>query len=195
MLQGGHYPVYAPLSPYGFYSHVEPVYGLYTNRPLTDDQWYPDDYLAHSTDADTFTYYRTFDSLPADVDRYNTSLCPEKYLGYPCIYVKWGFGWAITGVSDTAEGLPLSLDVGSASEPNVPLGQKPANFQGSITVTGLKQGTQYDIYRWDSVLTAYDYSKATFATTFNATKETYTFEDPTTILSSSATYYRCLVHK
>jgi len=195
MLQGGHYPVYAPLKPYGFYSHVEPVYGLYTNHPLTDEQWYPDDYIAHSTDADTFTYYRTFDSLPADVDKKNNSLCGAQYLGYPCIYVRWGFGWAITGVSDPAEGFPLSLHVDSVSEPNVPLGQQPANFYGTVVVTGVEPGTLYDIFRWDSVATAYDYGKATFATTFNATNHTFIFEDPVTILSSSATYYRCLVHK
>jgi len=195
MLSGGHYPVYEPLYPYGFYSHVEPVYGLYTNHPLNDEQWYPDDYVAHSTDADSFTYYRTFDSLPANVDARNNSLCGEKYLGYPCIYVRWGFGWAITGVSDTMPGLPLSLHVDSISEPNYPLGAKPANFHGTIVVTGLEKGKQYDIFRWDSAETAYDYAKANISTTFSATDVTYTFNDPRTILSSTATYYRCLAHK
>ena len=111
MLSGGHYPVYAPLSPYGFYSHIEPVYGIYTDYPLNDTKWYDDDYLAHSTDADTQTYYRRFDSLVADVDSKNVSQCEGNYRGYPCIYVKWGFGWAITGLNDAREGLPLSLSV------------------------------------------------------------------------------------
>lgn len=195
MLEGGQYPVYPPLAPYGFYSHVEPVYGLYTNHDLSDTQWYPDDYLAHSTDADLFTYYRTFDSLPSDVDKTNSSLCGSKYLGYPCIYVRWGFGWAITGVSDTAQGLPLSLSVNSPAEPNVSEGDKPADFKGTVVVTGLQSGTQYDIFRWDSVATAYDYTKAALATTFKATNSNYTFADPKAIVSSSATYYRCLVHK
>ena len=33
MLQGAYYPVY-PSLPYGFYSHVEPVLGIYSGRPL-----------------------------------------------------------------------------------------------------------------------------------------------------------------
>ena len=36
MLHGGCYPVY-PGVPYGDYSHVEPVYGIYSDHPLTDD--------------------------------------------------------------------------------------------------------------------------------------------------------------
>ena len=49
MLEGGCYPVYPGL-PYGFYSHVEPVYGIYSNHPFTDDgKWYDDDVLVHGT--------------------------------------------------------------------------------------------------------------------------------------------------
>ena len=38
MLAGGQYPVYPGL-PYGFYSHVEPVLGILSNRNLTDPKW------------------------------------------------------------------------------------------------------------------------------------------------------------
>ena len=49
MLEGGCYPVYPGL-PYGFYSHVEPVYGIYSNHPFTEDgKWYDDDVLVHGT--------------------------------------------------------------------------------------------------------------------------------------------------
>jgi len=192
MLSGGKYPVYDPLYPYGFYSHVEPVYGVYTDHPLNDTKFYDDDYLAHSTNADTNTYYRRFDSLVADVNSRNVSQCGHNYRGYPCIYVKWGFGWAISDLADDRVGLPLSLAVDSTREPDIRRGDKPQPFHGTITVEGLTEGKKYDIYRWDSAETAFDYTKAKKQHSFTATEDKYSFKDPETFLSSSATYYRCL---
>lgn len=192
MLEGGKYPVYNPLYPYGFYSHIEPVYGIYTDHPLSDTKFYDDDYLAHSTDADTQTYYRRFDSLVADVNSRNVSQCRGNYRGYPCIYVRWGFGWAITGVTDTRAGLPLSLAVDSTREPDVRRGDKPKPFTGTITVEGLTVGSKYDIYRWDSSKIAFDYTKAKKQHSFTATKNTYVWKDTETFSSYSVTYYRCL---
>ena len=52
MLSGGRYPVYPALTMVnGVYSHVEPVYGILSNRPLNDTAWSDDDVLVHSTDA------------------------------------------------------------------------------------------------------------------------------------------------
>lgn len=195
MLRGGRYPVYPELKPYGFYSHIEPVYGIYTDHALTDTKWYDDDYLAHSTDADTTTYYRSFKSLPADVDSSDRSLCGSEYRGYPCIYVKWGFGWAITGLHDERPGMKLSLNVNSASEPDVRRGDKPKPFTGKLTIEGLTVGSKYDVYRWNSAEDAFDYSKAKKQHSFTATAALYTWQDSETFMSNSATYYRCLESK
>jgi hypothetical protein len=192
MLQGGCYPVYPGL-PYGIYSHVEPVYGIYSNHPFDDNgTWYPDDVLVHGTDADTHSYYRRFDSLPAGLNSHNCSECRSDYVGYPCINNNYGFGYAITGVDDDKAGMPLSLAVDESSEPNTREGSKPSHMHGTVTVSGLADNKSYTLYRWDSVEDAFDITKArsshAFSTPDNAT--TYVYTDPDTILSSSTTYYR-----
>ena len=50
MLNGGHYPVY-PHLPYGLYSHVEPVVGILSDHPLSDENFYDDDVILHYTDV------------------------------------------------------------------------------------------------------------------------------------------------
>ena len=215
MLAGGRYPVYAPLSPYGFYSHVEPVFGVYSNHPLTDPTFYEDDYIVKfpslarikpcstvillvvspgtQTDADPFVYYRRFDSLVAGVSSQNVSQCPQgDYLGYPCIYNVWGFGWAITGVKDTrTTGLRISLAMDSSQEPDVIRGAKPSQMTGTVTVEGLTTGSNYEMWRWDSVESAFDYTNATKTVPFTPTNATFVWTDPMKITSNTAVYFRC----
>ena len=192
MLEGGCYPVYPGL-PYGFYSHVEPVYGIYSNHPLTDDgKWYDDDIIVHGTDADTHSYYRRFDSLPAGVNSHNCSECGGGYVGYPCIDKDYGFGYAITGLNDEKEGLPLSLAVDDPEEPNTREGQKPKPLHATVSVSGISEGGKYTIYRWNDVDSAFDVSKASSSHNFvGGANAEYVYKDPSTILSNSTTYYRC----
>lgn len=191
MLKGGHFPVYPGL-PYGQYSHVEPVVGILSNKPLNDTRWYDDDYIAHYTDADTHTYYRSFQSLPDDTSM-KGNCAHSDYPGYPCIYEKYGFGWAIEGFLDEKEGLPLSLKVKpSRAEPDTRLGGRPIPLSGTVTVSGLSVGSRYEIYRWDSVGEAFDYSKARMVQRFVASKEHEVYTDPVPIASDSATYFRCV---
>ena len=96
-----------------------------TSRPADDTTWYPDDIVVHGTDASRHSYYRRFDSLPAGVTARNVSECGEHYLGYPCIFEQYGFGWAVQGVADPRAGLPLSLDVDRADEPDTRSGDTP----------------------------------------------------------------------
>ena len=192
MLQGGCYPVYPGL-PYGFYSHVEPVYGIYSNHPLTaDGEWYDDDVLVHGTDADTHSYYRTFKSLPAGVNDRNCSECGGGYLGYPCIFEQYGFGYAITGMDDEVAGLPLSLAVDDASEPDTRSGSRPTHLHGTVTVSQVKEDVNYTIWRWDAVDSLFDTTKATSSHRFTGTSNaTYVYRAEDTILSSGTTYFRC----
>lgn len=126
MLQGGTFPVYPDLAPYGQYSHVEPVVGILSDHPLTDSEFYDDDVVVHYTDADEGTYYRTMKSLPDDTTLQG-NCASSDYVGYPCIYEKYGFGWSIEGVQDTKDGLPLSLTVQpSRSEPDTPWARRPS---------------------------------------------------------------------
>lgn len=191
MLTGGHYPVY-PGVPYGFYSHVEPVVGILSDHNLTDDQWYDDDYIVHYTDADVHTYFRSMKSLPDDTDFKGNCAFPH-YSGYPCIYEKYGFGWAIEGFLDEREGLPLSLKVEPYDrEPDVRTGSAPEPLKGTVTVDGLAKGQRYAIYRWDSVELALNYDQPSSVHRFTASDAGEVYEDPTTLLSDGTTYYRCV---
>ncbi|CAK9081843.1 unnamed protein product [Durusdinium trenchii] len=145
MLDGAHYPVYPGL-PYGLYSHVEPVVGILSDHPLTDENFYDDDVVLHYTDADTHTYYRTMASLPGSYR--NFSHCPgHDYVGYPCINQERGFGWAIQGFLDK-ESRPLALSIDPwQSEPDVRRGDQPSQLTGTLTASGLTTGHQYASWR------------------------------------------------
>uniref|UniRef100_A0A7S1A8D9 Peptidase C1A papain C-terminal domain-containing protein n=1 Tax=Noctiluca scintillans TaxID=2966 RepID=A0A7S1A8D9_NOCSC len=191
MLSGGHYPVYSGL-PYGLYSHVEPVVGILSNHPLTDDDFYDDDVIVHYTDADTNTYYRTMDSLPGDYLFF--ALCYNAdYTGYPCINKDRGFGWAIQGFLDETPSFPVSLALDQwQSEPDIRAGEAPISLAGTLTVEGLTIGERYAIYRWDSVDTAFDYSNPHSVRRFAAEQTEEVYTDPVTFSSGGATYYRCV---
>jgi len=191
MLKGGHFPTYPGL-PYGQYSHVEPVVGIMSDRPLSDTKWYDDDVLVHYTDADEHAYYRSMDSLPDDTTL-KGNCAHSDYPGYPCIYDKYGFGWAIEGFLDERPGLPLSLTVKpSRSEPDTRTGQKPEQLKGTVTIEGLAVGRRYKVYRWDSVAEAFEYKLARVVHDFTAKSSQEVYADPETFSSSGTIYYRCL---
>merc|ERR1711920_728811 len=105
-----------------------------------------------------------------------------------------GFGWAIQGFLDDKDGLPLSLTIDKwQREPDTRSGETPTQLTGTVTVTGLKSGTKYAIYRWDSVAQAFDYKNAHSVHRFTASKDTEVYADPVTFRSDGTTYYRCIV--
>eukprot|EP00912_Choanoflagellata_sp_UC4_P002513 UC4_evm3s1590 len=194
MLEGGKYPVYPGL-PYGFYSHVEPVFGVMTDHDPTDHQWYDDDIIAHGTDAAPYT---RFDSLVAGVDKGNRSECEGQYLGYPCVYKKYGFGFAILGPNDNrSDGRPVALSINRHDEPDLRKGQKPVSLYGSLLATELIPDSNpscilsMDLTHTSIEIQAYDYTMLDAKIHhFKASSTTYAFEDEVPFLSSSATYYR-----
>ena len=87
----------------------------------------------------------------------------------------------------------MSLSISPfASEPYTRGGEKPIEITGTLTASGLKAGSKYDIYRWDSAEAAFVYKDSNKIETFTATNNTYAFKDPNSFLSNSATYYRCV---
>jgi hypothetical protein len=191
MLQGSHFPVYPDL-PYGQYSHIEPVVGILSDRPLNDSNWYDDDVIVHYTDADEHTYYRTMESLPDDTNLQG-NCAKSDYIGYPCVYNKYGFGWSIEGLADSRPAAELSLAIEpSRSEPDTRLGAPARTLTGTVTAVGLQKGRNYAIYRWNSVAFAFDYKNAASIHRFLANAETEVFTDPVSIMSNSSTYYRCV---
>lgn len=180
----------------GIYGHVEPVVGIMSNNPLTDEAVYDDDVFAYFDDASKQTHYVTANKV-AGTCNFGESMtcrasCPTGFLGVgQCVWNQRGYVYAIQDFLDERDAVRASLSISPfASEPYTRGGEQPIEITGTVTATGLKIGSRYDIYRWSSAEDAFVYNDASKIATFVATKETYTFEDPTKFLSNSATYYR-----
>ena len=77
MLPGRHYPDYHG-NVYGYHSHVEAFIGIMSDKPLTDENFYDDDYIVHYNDNSFSTYFRSMQSLPGTYDDVNGSACPHS---------------------------------------------------------------------------------------------------------------------
>lgn len=192
MWSGQRYPAYNIKLPYGVHGHIEPVIGIQSNHPLTDETVYDDDVAVHYNDAGTDTFYSTFRSLPGNwSDEGGKQARCQAHQSY-CIG-PYSYGWALHGFLDEQEGLPLSLSIDPwKREPDTRTGASPTDITGTLTAAGLTAGSKYDIYRWDSVNDAFTYSDHYKINTFTASSDTFVFQDPQTFSSDSATYYRCV---
>jgi hypothetical protein len=195
MWNGENYPLYHLKAPDGVYGHIEPVIGIQSNHPLTDEGYYDDDVVVHYNDAGTTTYYKTFESLPGNWSGKNgdPGRCQNRAdIHRQCIGPA-SFGYAHLGFLDEAEGMPLSLAIQPwEQEPDTRTGSSPNKIQGTLTAEGLSSGATYDIYRWDTTKDAFTYSDQYKITSFTAQKDVHVFEDPKPFESNSATYYRCV---
>ena len=57
-------------------------------------------------------------------------------------------------------------------------------------ITELSVGTAYDVYRWDTVATAFTYSDEYKKTSFTATADKHVWFDDKSFQSDGTTYYR-----
>ena len=76
------------------------------------------------------------------------------------------------------QSLPLSLYVNSTEEPNIRQHKPPSLLQGQIVLSGLTEGANYVVYRWDDYNTFPrngDYEKSVYTSKFQftATGENY----------------------
>ena len=182
----------------GACDHVEPVYGLFSNHPLNDSQVYDDDYILHASDQDLQTYFRPIDSLNDTLAMLGNCLHAQPGYGhnemYPCFDNDVTYGLAITGLATAGPVLPVALFTpGAASEPNIREGQPPIPLSGTVVVSGLAAGDRGVLYRYNGTAAVpagppYDVGFE-YATPFTAAASSWTFQDPHTFLSSSATYY------
>jgi len=189
MWSGSSYPAYNMKVPEGVHGHIEPVIGIQSNHPLTDDVVYDDDVVVHYDDNGYDTIYKPIRELSGTWSAGSRSRCSG---GSYCIG-PYSYGWAMHGFLDEQEGMPLSLSIDPwESEPNTRAGQKPIELTGTLTASGLTSGSQYHIYRWDTVAEAFTYSDKYKMATFTASKDSYVMQDPQTFSSNSTTYYRCV---
>jgi hypothetical protein len=147
---GHQFPIYDMTPPSGFYDHVVPFVGVLSDHPLTDEQFYDEDYIVHYTDHSVYPYYRSMKSL---LGAYNgKSSCPSTSGDpqYVCLNPTYGYGWALQGFADDSNKAfsPLSLTVDSwQSEPDTREKQTPIQLTGTLHIQNLTVGVEYDIYR------------------------------------------------
>lgn len=180
----------------GIYGHIEPVVGIMSNYPLTDETVHEDDIFAYFDDASKATNYVAPGKVSGTCDFGNSKTCRASckagFFGQ-CVWNQRGYIYAIQDFTDEHDSVPVSLSISPfASEPYTRGGAKPIEITGTLAVSGLKAGSKYDIYRWGSAEDAFVYNDTSKIETFTASKDTYTFQDPKKFLSSSATYYRCV---
>jgi hypothetical protein len=184
----------------GSCDHVEPMYGIFSNHPLTDPNVYDDDVILHASDQDLEPYYRPLNSLDDTVAM--TGNCAKAGSGfgknemYPCFDSSVTYGLAVLGLNVSGALLPVSLSTpGAVSEPDVRVGAAPVPLKGTVTVAGLRTGDKGVLYRFNAtnpanVPTGPPFAAAAeYSTPFTATGAEWTFVDPVPFISSGATYY------
>lgn len=179
----------------GACDHIEPVFAIFSDEPLSDKTAYADDWILHASDQDYQPYYRKMSTLEDDKDMQGNCRMAGSGFGknemYPCIYDQVTYGLAVTGL-DVQGTLPVSLTVDITGEPNIRSWQRAKAVHGTVEVSDLEAGKEYVLYRFSG--TANLPKKAPFTgyehkTPFTASGSTWTFKDPNTFMSNSATYY------
>ena len=183
----------------GVINHVEPMWGIFSNHPLDDTTVYEDDWILHASDQDQLPYYRPMSTL--EDSPLMEGNCKDAQPGfgrnemYPCFDKSVTYGLAVKGLAVEGGLLPVSLSTkGASSEPNTRNGEKPTMLSGAVTVSGLTAGKAYTLYRFNSTANlpsgppfetaAWESKKA-----FDASGSTWSYEDPRSFSSASATYY------
>mmetsp|Transcript_78167 Transcript_78167/g.203702 ORF Transcript_78167/g.203702 Transcript_78167/m.203702 type:complete len:358 (+) Transcript_78167:86-1159(+) len=176
----------------GVYAHIEPVIGIMSNHPLSDEAVHDDDAFVYFDDVDKITWYQKANEVSGDWSPGSKARCPG--LETQCVWKERGYIWSIQGFLDhRPDALPASLSISPwASEPYTRGGEEPVELTGTLTVTGLKEGSVYDIYRWGSPEEAFMFNQTYKIETFTATAHSHKFVDPQKFLSNSTTYYRCV---
>ena len=184
----------------GRFSHIEPLWGYFSNHSITDDVVRDDDVIVHGSDWDQFGYYRAMSTLVDSPAMEGNCKHAGDHPGvnemYPCIYNEVDYGYAILGNIDPLnKTVPAILEVDSWNEPDVnePL-VRPKELHGALTISGLVAGQKYTIYRYNGKHNVprdsnfnrnYEHMHS-----ITATAVSQKWVDPNSFLSNTATYYR-----
>lgn len=187
--------IYLEGFPHAAYDHIVPVVGVVSARDDCGD-FNPQDALIYHNLFSTRPCIRSFHSLGATREGCESGLAAGGNIPEQVAY-----GVAITGLKDT-DGitLPLRLEVKTPSEPNWTRGENPSSMTGHVKVSGLKPGHRYILLRYDKITDlpvrggalTYLRSAYTCRVAFQASDATWDYDDPRSIPSSGATYYRCI---
>jgi len=191
---------------YGPFDHIEPIFGLYSNHPLTDEEVYDDDYLVHGSDYaidgdKNQGYFRKFSSMVDTVKMEGNCKNAQDNSGghkrnemYPCFNDQQNYGASIQGLADPKKvSLRSNLYVSIIAEPDVRIEEKPVEMDGWLVVNDLTPGQEYVVYRYNdhaNYPTDSNFHESKFDSKheFKAEKEMYKFKTDQ-IMSDSEAYF------
>jgi hypothetical protein len=143
----------------GPFDHIEPIFGLYSNHPLTDEEVYDDDYLVHGSDYaidgdKNQGYFRKFSSMvdTTAMEGNCKDAQPEwkRNEMYPCFNDQQNYGASIHGLADPKkQTLRSNLYVSTINEPDVRIEEKAIEMDGWLVVNDLIPGKEYVVYRYN----------------------------------------------
>jgi hypothetical protein len=188
------YGVYASdaAAPAMTYDNVLPAIAISATTPAVFDG---SDTLT-SSDNDGGKVLRTTGTLPTD-----RAGCQKAGDQGGCVPVGVDYAVALLGITDAKKvTLPVNVKIDVDPEPNEAAGDAAVPVNATVVATGLTVGHSYSLLRYD------DYTKVPTTGTaanmlaspytqrydFVASDVIYTFQDPITFQSDSATYYRCV---
>lgn len=192
-----HLPYGPPSCPNGGHlDHVEPIFGIFSDHPLNDTTVFDDDWVLHASDQDLMPYYRKMstlqDTTSMDGNCKNAGAGFGKNEMYPCFDDQVTYGLAVTGL-DIEGAITVALSVPLTSEPNVRYFQPSVDIKGTIKAAGLQPNKDYVLLRYrdtDSLPMGPPFTGYAAKTPFVALADgAWSFEDPVTFRSDSATYY------
>ena len=169
------------------YDHIVAATGFTSTDTNT---YHAIDTLVFNDNYEPTPYTRTFGSL------YDTRSMSGNGAVYEyCIPKNTDYGCAVTGVKDTTGMLlPVSLKLNRWDEPNVSLGDSPAQLTATVTIRSLAAGSHYALLRYNtytSVPTSgYLTSAYSTSTIFTATSDVHTLTDR--FMSDKIVIYRCV---
>lgn len=124
----------------GVYGHIEPVVGIMSNKPLTDETVYDDDVFAYFDDASKSTYYASRSEVSGECKfsgRSCRASCSTGMFGQ-CVWDQRGYIYAIQDLADERKAAPASLSISPfASEPYTRGGASPIDITGTLTFSKL----------------------------------------------------------
>ena len=112
-----------------------------------------------------------------------------------CIPTKICYGCAVLGIQDTSgKALPVSITLGTWTEPNVIAGVAPSSLSASVSVSGLTPGKAYSLFRYNDYRTVptsnYTGSRYSTVKNFVASSSSASFSE--SIISNGAAIFRCV---
>lgn len=112
-----------------------------------------------------------------------------------CIPTKICYGCAVLGIQDTSgKAVPVSLTLGTWTEPNVIAGVAPSTLAASVNVRGLVPGKAYSLFRYNDYRTVptsnYTFSTYSSVRNFVASSSNASFSE--SIISNGVAIFRCV---